>query len=57
MESLDHFKAFTIEKYIAGGGKSKRFIKKIAECTSMKELLRIRRTLKMVEWNNQKSDF
>jgi hypothetical protein len=56
MEGLEHFKAFTLEKYVAGGGKSKRFMKKIAECTSMKELLTIRKTLKMVEWNNQKSD-
>lgn len=56
MADLEHFKAFTIEKYMAGGGKSKRFIKKIAECTSMKELLRIRKTLKMVEWDNQKSN-
>lgn len=53
---LNHFKAFTIEKYMAKGGKSKRFIKKIAECTTMKELLKIRKTLKMVEWDNQKSN-
>lgn len=53
MDELEHFKAFTIEKYVASGGKSKSILKKIAACNSMKELLKIRSKIGMLRWNNK----
>lgn len=53
MSDLEQFKAFTIEKYIASGGKSKKIIKKIAACENMKELLKVRSKIGMIRWNNK----
>lgn len=53
MAELDDLKAFTAEKYTAGGGKKKKVIEKIMSCTTMKELLTLRRKLGMMEWNNK----
>ena len=53
VEELEQFKAFTIEKYITSGGKSKSILKKLAACSSMKELLKIRSKIGMFRWNNK----
>lgn len=53
MAELDELIAFTIEKYVAKGGKKKSVLKKIAECKTMKELLKLRSKLGMVKWENK----
>ena len=53
MAELDELIAFTIEKYTAKGGKKKSVLKKIAECKTIKELLKLRCKLGMIKWENK----
>jgi len=53
MAELDELIAFTVERYTAKGGKKKSVLKKIANCKSIKELLKIRCKLGMMNWENK----
>lgn len=53
MAELDELIAFTIEKYMEKGGKKKSVLKKIADCKTVKELLKLRSKLGMVKWENK----
>jgi hypothetical protein len=53
MAELDELIAFTVERYAAKGGKKKGVIKKLLACRTMTELLRLRKKLGMVEWENK----
>lgn len=53
MAELDELIAFTIEKYVANGGKRKSVIEKLGNCKSIKDLLKIRKRLGMMSWNNK----
>lgn len=53
MAELDQLIAFTVEKYTAKGGKKKSVVAKLLACKTMCELLRLRKKLGMVEWENK----
>ena len=53
MAELDELIAFTIERYTAKGGKKKSVITKLLGCKTMSELLKLRKKLGMVEWENK----
>lgn len=53
MAELDELIAFTIEKYAARGGKRKGVIAKLLACKTMGELLKLRKKLGMIEWENK----
>jgi len=53
MAELDELIAFTIERYTAKGGKKKGVIQKLLACGTMTELLKLRKKLGMVEWENK----
>lgn len=53
MAELDDLIAFTIEKYTTKGGKKKSVINKLLACKTIKELLKLRKKLGMIEWENK----
>lgn len=53
MAELDQLIAFTVEKYTAKGGKKKSMIAKLLACKTMSQLLKLRKKLGMVEWENK----
>jgi len=53
MAELDQLIAFTVEKYTAKGGKKKSVITKLLACKTMYELLRLRKKIGMIEWENK----
>jgi hypothetical protein len=53
MAELDELIAFTIERYTAKGGKKKGVIQRLLSCKTMTELLKLRKKLGMVEWENK----
>jgi len=53
MAELEHLIAFTIEKYTERGGRSKRILGRLASCQTIAELLKMRKRLGMMNWNNK----
>ena len=53
MAELDQLIAFTVEKYTAKGGKKKSVVAKLLACKTMSQLLKLRKKLGMVEWENK----
>jgi hypothetical protein len=53
MAELDELIAFTVERYTAKGGKKKSVLKKIANCKNIRDLLKIRSKLGMMNWENK----
>lgn len=53
MAELDQLIAFTVEKYTAKGGKKKSIVAKILACKTIGQLLKLRKKLGMIEWENK----
>ena len=53
MAELDELIAFTIEKYTAKGGRRKSVVTRLLACKTITELLKLRKKLGMVEWENK----
>jgi len=53
MAELDNLIAFTIEKYTAKGKFKKSVVAKLLACKTIAQLLKLRKKLGMIEWENK----